>query len=266
MTSNVITGFQASNIGQYGIGDFSFGTYSRPFTSQSFVAPDTIFAAPGATARSPFFDNPVLDALGQIAAAWFYPVTNIQRASLPGVRDRGQSNEAPVFVVADPRPSPVVPQKPQTLPESVVIDPDLRPTETVFEEEAYFEPGLEWMGRRSPTDWEKVYDQYVVLNKVPEVFDWLESATTIGQLGQTVGWWGGEPNSSLVGPLPGAGADGTYSGKVTVDTRTGKITKCRRRRRRKLLTESDFNVLLRVATLPNKENVRIVLGKAIGRS
>jgi len=39
----------------------------------------------------------------------------------------------------------------------------------------------------------------------------------------------------------------------------------RRRRRRRLLTESDFNDLMRIATLPNKQNVAVALAKAIGR-
>lgn len=41
--------------------------------------------------------------------------------------------------------------------------------------------------------------------------------------------------------------------------------KCKRRRRRRLLTEGDFNDLMRIATLPNKQNVTVALAKAIGR-
>ncbi len=52
---------------------------------------------------------------------------------------------------------------------------------------------------------------------------------------------------------------------VVIDPKTGKI-KCKRRRRRRLLTESDFNDLMRIATLPNKQNVTVALAKAIGRS
>jgi len=48
-----------------------------------------------------------------------------------------------------------------------------------------------------------------------------------------------------------------------VDPRTGK--RCYRRRRRVMLTEGDFNTLLRIATLPNNANVRTALAKAIGR-
>jgi len=262
----VISGFQASNIGQLGIEDFSFGSYSRPYSSSSFSAPEGAFSAPGATAQSPFFHNPVLDALGQIAAAWFNPRTNISPARVSEVLSRLPGAETDLPVGTSPRDAPVVPSQ-AYLPESAVIDPKFETTETVFEE------GNEWYARTAPTDWGRVYREWVILNPPKEeqpVFDWLESATTIGQLGTSVGWWGPEQTQQALVQgtgLPGAGPGGTYGpAKVTVDTRTGKVTVCKRRRRRKLLTESDFNVLLRVATLPNKENVRIVLGKAIGRS
>jgi len=48
------------------------------------------------------------------------------------------------------------------------------------------------------------------------------------------------------------------------DARSGRWV-CKRRRRRRLLTESDFNDLMRIATLPNKQNVTVALAKAIGR-
>ncbi len=64
--------------------------------------------------------------------------------------------------------------------------------------------------------------------------------------------------------VPNMGNGGTPR-TVTVDTVTGKVSACKRRRRRKMLTEGDFNTLLRVANLPNNQNVRIALAKAIGR-
>jgi len=48
-----------------------------------------------------------------------------------------------------------------------------------------------------------------------------------------------------------------------VDPRTGK--RCYKKRRPKLLSDGDFNSLMRIATLPNNQNVRIALAKAIGR-
>jgi len=265
----VISGFQASNIGQYGIADFSFATVPRPFASGWDSDPFGYFYDVGVGTESPFFDNPILDALGQFVSAYIDPSPFLERAGVPGVRDRDQSDESPQFVVEDPRPEAVLPET-AYLPGTLVIDPEYAPEETVFEE-AVFEPGNEWLENTPDTDWGRVYDAYVILNNPPEeevpVFDWLQSATTLGQLGSAVGWWGDQPAPAIQGLAPPmAAASGAPPAKVTLDTRTGKITKCKRRRRRKLLTESDFNVLLRVATLPNKENVRIVLGKAIGRS
>lgn len=45
----------------------------------------------------------------------------------------------------------------------------------------------------------------------------------------------------------------------------GQPVRCKRRRRRRLLTDGDFNDLMRIATLPNKDIVKIALAKAIGR-
>lgn len=265
----MITGFQASNIGQYGIEDFSFTGISRPYSASSYSVSETPWAAPGANTSSPFFGIPILDALGQIAAAWFDPVPNIQAARIPGVPVPLPGSEAGVLVGESAGHAPVVQEQSPYLEGGQVINPDYAPAETVFEEEAYFEPWNEWYRGTGDTDWGRVYDQYVVLNQPEEesvLFDWItDSVSTIGELGQDVGWWGGNQVTSPVMP-PGSQYGPPLPTKVTVDTRTGKITKCKRRRRRKLLTESDFNVLLRVATLPNKENVRIVLGKAIGRS
>jgi len=57
---------------------------------------------------------------------------------------------------------------------------------------------------------------------------------------------------------------GTINGRAAlVDPRTGK--RCYRRRRRVMLTEGDFNTLLRISTLPNTKNVSVALAKAIGR-
>lgn len=46
---------------------------------------------------------------------------------------------------------------------------------------------------------------------------------------------------------------------------TGTYGCRKRRRRRRLLTEGDFNDLMRIATLPNKQNVTVALAKAVGR-
>ncbi len=79
---------------------------------------------------------------------------------------------------------------------------------------------------------------------------------------------GNLPSFMPTGPAMGTG-DPNYNGNaptnVTVNTKTGKVTPCRRRRRRRLLTEGDFNDLMRIATLPSKQNVAVALSKAVGR-
>ncbi len=167
-----------------------------------------------------------------------------------------------------------------------VIDPEESPTTTVYEDA----PGGIYDVERAPTDWGAVYDQYVILNQ-PEVpvpvFQepvppggppvWQgeipgksqEENEVALDWGEIIGGALGTMSTQFIGPQQSPGPMSYVAeappARVTVDTRTGKVTPCRRRRRRKLLTESDFNVLLRISTLPNKENVRIALGKAIGR-
>jgi len=207
----------------------------------------------------------VLDAVGEFVLAWANQTLDAPGESVFNVPVQVLGPEANIPMVPSPQPQAVVPQA-AYLPDTTVINPGYDTEGTIYEE-PLFEPGNEWYARTGETDWAKVYDEWVILNQPKEepVFDWLESATTLGQLGTAVGWWGGDSGLVAAPPVVQPGGPSGMPAKVTVDTRTGKITKCKRRRRRKLLTESDFNVLLRVATLPNKENVRIVLGKAIGR-
>jgi len=73
--------------------------------------------------------------------------------------------------------------------------------------------------------------------------------------------------SAFVGPTPPATG---YTALPPIQPYAGAMTatgapKCKRRRRRRLLTESDFNDLMRIATLPNKQNVAVALAKAVGR-
>jgi len=167
-----------------------------------------------------------------------------------------------------------------------VINPRTAPTATVFERQTYpqtkaLPPVLAPTGtyriptpvgpiERIPvpplpsrdTDWDEVYDQYVELNKDPPVaIDWGDIAGQV--VGGLVGGafdpfgFGGAAQQFVSGP-PAAPPR-----TVTVDTITGKVTPCRRRRRRKMLTEGDFNTLLRISTLPNTKLVQLALAKAI---
>lgn len=187
------------------------------------------------------------------------------------------------------------PESPRPTAVVSVIDPESETSTTVFETAEPL-PDVSYELPHAPTDWDAVYDEFVILN--PEIFepevvisappvispevvlnvptersekensvaiDWGDIASTAigsafqGFFGDSAPGYGGNLTPTMYGQPQ------TIPAKVTVDTRTGKVVPCRRRRRRKLLTESDFNVLLRISTLPNKENVRIALGKAIGR-
>lgn len=149
-------------------------------------------------------------------------------------------------------------------------------------EEPEFIPGSIYEQNRQPeTDWEEVYRQYQILNENPttQIDEYEESEVAID--------WGGlanlgidflqgqyagvPPQQNFVGanPAPGLPAPSSMPTAtprtVTIDTVTGKITACKRRRRRRLLTEGDFNDLMRISTLPGNQNVRIALAKSIGR-
>lgn len=86
--------------------------------------------------------------------------------------------------------------------------------------------------------------------------DWGGTIIDLG--GQIIDAFVGDP-AAVPGSVPFV-APGvqTYASSTTV--------KCKpRRRRRRLLTEGDFNDLMRIATLPNKQNVTVALAKAVGR-
>jgi len=172
-----------------------------------------------------------------------------------------------------------------------VIDPAYNPQETVSESEVsavpvVYEdaPGGIFEVPRAPTDWDRVYDEYVILNppevvlEPPVITPPVIEPTVVANRGQDMAIdWGaivGAAAESYFSPAMGMAqaVQASFAGapapvirpSVTVDPRTGKVV-CKRRRRRRLLTESDFNDLMRIATLPNKETVKIALAKSIGR-
>jgi len=236
----VISGFQASDIGQYGIEDMSWWSDFNPVPAWGAV--------------------PIpVGALFDIWQPWRDPPA---RVSVPFV---------PAFVATTPEgdgdsATPGDSEVPESS-SAEVIDPAYRPTYTTQENEAYFEPGNEWFGRTADTDWGRVYDQWVVLNQPePEeevAIDWgdfFQEATTLGQLGTAVGWWGGNTAVGALGPTgasapptvpprppgggvmaAGCGPTGPKYGKICLAT--GEVTPLRRRRRRRLLTSSDIKDL-----------------------
>lgn len=155
------------------------------------------------------------------------------------------------------------------------------PSEGDGDERGDFIPGSIYEQNPQPeTDWDEVYRQYQILNEDPsgqiDEYEDTEMAIDWGGLanigidflqGQT-GGTGINPNPAPYlggGYEPGVIRTPTLPTKVTVDTKTGKVTTCKRRRRRRLLTEGDFNDLMRISTLPGNQNVRIALAKSIGR-
>ncbi len=158
-----------------------------------------------------------------------------------------------------------------TAPVLVVIPPTYRPTTTVFEDV----PGGIYETNRAPTDWARVYEQYVELNQpeIEEVFhdtiDWGGAVGTI--LGGVLDPFGvgdfaraalsppttvtGIPSlgqqtvlrAAPVQPIPGgvavAGCPPTGPKYAKICIATGEITPLRRRRRRRLLTSSDIKDL-----------------------
>lgn len=91
---------------------------------------------------------------------------------------------------------------------------------------------------------------------MPSFWDFVNPIIDVAQ-GQAPG---GTPG--FAPPVPGTPGTSLPSG-YTINSR-GQICR-KRRRRRRLLTESDFNDLMRIATLPNKQNVTVALAKAVGR-
>ncbi len=106
-----------------------------------------------------------------------------------------------------------------------------------------------------------VLDWFKTQGESEMAVDWGEFLSSTAQAAIS-GFVGGVGTPPIVGTGPAATPP---PAKVTVDTRTGEVTECKRRRRRRLLTESDFNDLMRISTLPNKQNVSVALAKAVGR-
>lgn len=71
-------------------------------------------------------------------------------------------------------------------------------------------------------------------------------------------------NVGVLGPIPGANQP---PAKVTVDTRTGRVTACRRRRRKRLLTPTDLADLASLQTLVGKgsDAMKFAVTKAVRR-
>lgn len=235
-----ISGFKASDIGQYGIQDLSWWS--------------------GQGDDTPWYSAPVpMGALFDIWNPWRDPPARVRVPPIPlyvvttseGDRDSATPGDSEVLESST----------------AEVIDPGYRPEYTTEESGPIFEPGNEWYERTAATDWGSVYDQWVILNQPDEEedvpVDWGEVLGTI--VGGYLDPFGtGEATTSFFNqpraiapatggalppppptggvPMPGAcGPTGPKYGKICLAT--GVITPLRRRRRRRLLTSSDIKDL-----------------------
>jgi len=202
----------------------------------------------------------------------------IARAAVSGVRS----------VATGGRPPPISPTVVVTDPTSPVqvIDPSTAPQATVGEGKGGKggSPGSVWGGIGFPSQ-EPTYSvpsmphAPIYIPTPPVQTPATQQIPTTGgdmavDWGNVLGGALGTVATGLMAPspqIPPTFGSPTYNvattppATVTVDTRTGKVTTCKRRRRRRLLTESDFNDLMRISTLPTKDTVKIALAKAVGR-
>lgn len=164
----------------------------------------------------------------------------------------------------DESPASAYEEEPQPDPESIYANlPPLRPdwqdvdvfeeSENDFEEEA--PPAFIPIDAAGGDELEPREEEE---ENMPSFWDYASDVVDVFQ-GQAPG--GASLQRPYSGPYMGPT---TPTGQVRIDPRTGRPV-CKRRRRRRLLTESDFNDLMRIATLPNKQNVTVALAKAIGR-
>jgi len=212
----------------------------RPREAPEVVQPDTPLptVAPGSVATA--------EACFRQPDGW---ITCVLRASLEygKYRDRGLpevSQNAPDFV--PPAPSEVA-----WVPPTDVVSS--HPSEDLPENEVPLHGEGGWIAGAAD-----LYDQYTNWQSTP-IFNFGGPGAGVGAMPSTAPTVSGCPSCSA-SPC----VCGTINGRpALVDPRTGK--RCYRRRRRVMLTEGDFNTLLRIATLPNNANVRTALAKAIGR-
>lgn len=138
---------------------------------------------------------------------------------------------------------------------------------SVAEQNAANEPPVDF-GQPAPTWGEFPKPEIIEAPPAQEsevATDWgqiLSGAVDIFQ-GQTVGGGGG----SFVPMGPGGFASPPGGSEtVTVNTRTGKVTPCRRRRRRRLLTPTDLSDLAALSTIVGKgDALKLAVTKAVRR-
>lgn len=221
----------------------------------------------------PVVDTPILPGSGPGAAT----TTGAFLPAILGTADRigsvlgGSSGSASAFPTDIPPPDATFSdeEEPQPDPESIYANlPPLNPewqdvdvfgdSENDFEEETppAFIPITAGAGEPDPWEPGPAPPPVDEEEPMPSFWDFVNPIIDVAQ-GQTPG------GQNFVGG-PYAAPPGMVNAPVQINPRTGRPM-CKRRRRRRLLTESDFNDLMRIATLPNKQNVTVALAKAVGR-
>ncbi len=183
---------------------------------------------------------------------------------------------------------------PEALP-PFVVDPERGVQTTVFEGA----PGGIYETNRAPTDWDAVYDQYVILNPPPvqeddvpfhDSIDWGEVAGTIvggildpfGAGQATTAFFNppnvvasaqavpnlGAPVTGITGGIPMAANGGcppTGPKYAKICLATNVITPLRRRRRRRLLTSSDIKDLSALKSIVGGAALQAAVTQAVRR-
>ena len=252
----MISGFRASDIGQYGIEDFSFwpGDLS-PFGDMWTF---------GQGGQSPF-DFSLGGVIGSIIGTSF-PLP--PRANLPPV----VISEIPGGIT--PVLSPQTAGR-GTLPQKVNLPTDDEELEELLKERRALEELIRnspiGTGTLPPIDEEKWGD--IIRTPVPvpvddHEFEDDEMAHTFTHgLGELALGWAGQQLGMGYQAGPGAQTPAqtdAWLAALAADPVNRTAAGCKRRRRqRNILTQSNLNMLFQIATLPNNANVRVALSRAI---
>ncbi len=232
------------------------------------------------TWRNPF-PGPLLD-FPAIPVGWGGPPLRLptvesdpETEQVPEVRDE-LPGTLPVPVLVEAPWSPPV-QTGEYLPaERVIIEEE--PEEAPVFEEWWPEAWREGTG----IDYDEILVEYptetdVVLSMpaetVPEeesevAIDWGDIVGgVLGDIATGIMQPAGGPLPFYTGPTsPGMGGGIAPPTTVTVDTRTGKVTRCKRRRRRRLLTPTDLSDLAALAAVVGKgDALKLAVAKAVRR-
>ncbi len=185
-----------------------------------------------------------------------YAVDAAIAAGVAALMQRGGANEIPPVLSGPVGPvgSGIRPEVPVTTP------PDFRDWEQGLET-----PLPEWV--------------YETIPDAPGTIDTSSPGWGVAQEDPAMAIdWTSVINTAITGyqqPAPsgfaGGGASGTWAqpnvpAQVTVDTRTGQVKPCRRRRRRRLLTPTDLSDLAALAAVVGKgDALKLAVAKAVRR-